>query len=32
MGEGNMSKFESWIGEIQSRGEFFVQSMCTFEE
>jgi hypothetical protein len=30
--EGNMSKFESQIGELQSRGELFVESMCTFEE
>jgi hypothetical protein len=32
MVEGNMSKFESQIGELQSRGEFFVESMCTIEE
>jgi hypothetical protein len=32
MVEGNMSKFESQIGELQFGGEFFVESMCTFEE
>jgi hypothetical protein len=30
--EGNMSKFESQIGEFQSGGEFFVECMCTFDE
>jgi hypothetical protein len=32
MVEGDMDKFESQINELQSRGEFFVECMCTFEE
>jgi hypothetical protein len=32
MVEGNMGKFESQIGEFQSRGEFVIECMCTFEE
>jgi hypothetical protein len=32
MVKGNMSKFESQIGEFQFRGEFLIEHMCTFEE
>jgi hypothetical protein len=30
--EGNMGKFESSIGLFQSRGEFFIECMYTFDE
>jgi hypothetical protein len=32
MFDGNMSKFESQIGEFQSEGEFLFEHMCSFEE
>jgi hypothetical protein len=31
MVEGNMGKFESQNGLLQSRGEFLFERMCTFE-
>jgi hypothetical protein len=32
MVEGNMGKFKSQTGELQSEGEFLFERMCTFEE